>query len=512
MYYARIETFTHFFAVYPHTLQLRNLIYKFAFDFVEYEWKYDPQTRRNQRVVGKVWGGVTEDQSQFRYPISLLPKFLALLKYNNVRDEQIEMLAAPMYEPAKAEFTLKPHFVPYDYQEEGIAFTLELKANGIMSALLQMPTGTGKTLTLLALAARLKLRMAMVVAPAHLDKWVADFDSYLGLPKERVYVVRGSKAIQKLFLMAEQGLFDYDVILISLRTMQEFCKAYDENPELCEDLYRGTPFSIFEKSRVGFLGGDEVHESFNAVYNFHTFIHGPFHLGLSATMLHSDPFIERMQKNIYPMAMRFDKIKMAKYIQFINFGYRFENMEKDNIKTTFPRRTTYAQAAYEASIMKNRKVKANAFKMFEFAFLRYYKAHRQPGDKFAFYFARIDLINEFTALMKRKYPELSIERYVEDDDYDNVIKPDGRITTRGSAGTGVDIPGLITVISFDNVDSQQASLQLLGRLRNLKGKEMIFVQMYATNIQKHVLYKEKRDKLFADRLLSRVETLYTENL
>ena len=41
MYYAKIETFTHFFAVYPHTLQLRNLIYKFAFDFVEYEWKYN---------------------------------------------------------------------------------------------------------------------------------------------------------------------------------------------------------------------------------------------------------------------------------------------------------------------------------------------------------------------------------------------------------------------------------------------------------------------------------------
>lgn len=512
MHIARIEIYTHFFAVLPKTLEARSLIYQFAYNFVQYDWVYDPETRKNKRVVGSVWGGVTQNQEQFRYPISLLPSFMKLLERHYVFRDSLEIVRAPEYSWKPTEFTLRPEYIPRDYQEEGMAFCDEQRNAGEPSSLLMMPTGTGKTLTLLAYASRLKRRMGMVVAPTHMDKWTADFDTYLGLPADRVYTVRGGKAIQKLFILAEDDAFDYDVVLFSLATLMIFFKAYEENPETCYDLYGGTPFDIWGKAGIGLLGGDEVHESFQNVYWMHTFLHGPFHLGLSATMFHEDKFIDDMQSNIYPKTKRFDKIKMPKYIKFVNFGYRFEDMEKDKIKISFPRRSTYSQAALEGTIMKNKKVKANLFKMMDYLIQNYYIEHRRIGDKFAIYLGRNELITELVGYLKKTWPNLTIERYVEDDDYVNVISPDGRVTTRGSAGTGVDIPRLISVFSFDNVTGQQASVQLLGRLRKIADQHTIFVQLYATNLPKHQLYKKKRDELFKDRIESRIETLYHHQL
>ena len=506
--FGELQIFTHFFAVIPKELRITNLVYKFAFNYVEMVWKWDPHLNRNTSVIGKVWGGRLEDNSQFRFPISLLKDFYALLEREGFTKDYLNITVAPIYTPAAAGFKLREIFVPRDYQEDAISFSFEQKSVGVSSVLLMMPTGTGKTVTLLAFASRLGLRMGMVVAPAHLDKWISDAQAYLGVPKENVHIVRGSKSIRQIFTWAEVGDYNFDITLFSLRTLTEFFKTYEASPQDCIDQYGGTPMEMWAATQIGFLGGDEVHEQFNAVYWMQTFIHGPFHQGLSATMLHKDQFIERMQNIIYPKTMRFDKIKMKKYINFVNVGYRFENFDRDKIKTSFPRRSTYSQNAYEGSILKNKKVTSNFLKMIHNCVDQYFIRGRQPGDKLGLYFARIELVTLVTEYLKSKYPQLDIRRYVESDPYENVIDSDIRITTRGSAGTGVDIPSLTTVISFDNVDSSQASLQLLGRIREIKDREVTFVQLYATNVKKHGEYKERRDTLFKDRIKGRSENIY----
>lgn len=172
--HGELQIYTHFFAIIPTDLRLKNLIFKYAYNFIEMDWKWDPQQNRNVRVVGKVWGGRLEDNSQFRYPISLLSDFYSFLDREGYSQGYLKITTAAIYEAAVATFKLRDIFIPYDYQEEGITFTFEQKSVGIKSVLLMMPTGTGKTVTLLAFASRLGLRMGMVIAPAHMDKWVAD--------------------------------------------------------------------------------------------------------------------------------------------------------------------------------------------------------------------------------------------------------------------------------------------------------------------------------------------------
>lgn len=373
---------------------------------------------------------------------------------------------------------------------------------------------THNTVTLLGFASRLGLRMGMFVAPAHFDSWVKYFKQYLNIPEERVYEVRGGKSIRKLFALAETDEFNYDATLFSLRTLSDFFTAYEEDPQACIDLYGGTPFEMWCAAKIGFLGGDEVHENLFAVHWLHTFIHGPFHLGLSATMLHKDKEVEARQQEIYPMVRRFDNIPLPKHTRLVNIGYRFENLHKDKIQLTFPRRTTYAQAAFEGSILKNRKVKDRFLKMIKFCLDNYHLNRKKPGERCALYFYRIDVLKEVVEYLRKEYPSLDIRRYAEDDPLDNIMEPDIAVTTVGSAGTGTDIPKLVTVISFVNQDSQQKNIQLLGRLREPRPgeSEKLFIQLYGANVPKHQEYKANRDYLFIKRIASRAETYYSIDL
>jgi hypothetical protein len=356
--------------------------------------------------------------------------------------------------------------------------------------------------------------MGMFVAPAHFDSWIKYFKQYLNIDPSRVYEVRGGKSIRKLFALAETDEFNYDATLFSLRTLSDFFTAYEEDPQACIDLYGGTPFEMWGAAKIGFLGGDEVHENLFAVYWLHTFIHGPFHLGLSATMLHKDKEVEARQQEIYPMVRRFDNIPLPKHTRLVNIGYRFENLHKDKIQLTFPRRTTYAQAAFEGSILKNRKVKDRFLKMIKFCLDNYHLNRKKPGERCALYFYRIDVLKEVVEYLRKEYPSLDIRRYAEDDPLDNIMEPDIAVTTVGSAGTGTDIPKLVTVISFVNQDSQQKNIQLLGRLREPRPgeSEKLFIQLYGANVPKHQEYKANRDYLFIKRIASRAETYYSIDL
>lgn len=511
-FYGELQIYSHFFSIKPRELRLTNLVNKYAANYVDVEWKRDPKTNRNVKVIGKFWGGRLRDNSQFRFPISLLKDFYSFLDREGFDKNYLRVINEPMYEPTKANFILDNDYVLYDYQEDALRFAFEQKAVGFTSVLLMMPTGTGKTVTFLALASRLGLRMGICVAPAHMDDWKTYFKSYLDVPEESVHVVSGAKSIRKIFQLASEDRFNFDITLFSLRTLTEFFKLYEETPETCVDLYGGSPFDLFKVAGIGLLGADEVHEQFNAVYWLHTFIHGPFNVALSATLFHRDPEIEKKQKNIYPRNIRFDKIKMRKYINFVNVGYKFQNFDGDRIKTTFPRNKSYSQNAYEGSIYKNKKVLDNFLTMIYDCVNAYFVKDHRPGDKLGLYFARIEVITSVVAFLKSKFPNLDIRRYVEDDAYENVIISDIRVTTRGSAGTGVDIKGLTTVISFDNVDSSQASVQLLGRLREIPNRDVLFVQLYCSNIKKHIQYKGRRDELFSNRVKGRSEHIYPKLL
>ena len=514
LHLAEIQVATHFFAVTSKSPHVTNSIYSFALKLVEYEFKWDPMLRKNTRVIGRVWGGKVNNGSHYRYPISLLPEFLQFLDRRGIPQRKLLIKKLPLYEPAVASFKLAKEYVPRGYQEEGINFSFNLKNEGMHSSLLMMPTGSGKTVTLLAFAARLGQRIGMFVAPAHFDSWVKYFKQYLNIPEEKVYEIRGSKSIRKLFALCEHDEYDFDATLFSMRTLSDFFTAYEEDPQTCIDLYGGTPFELWSATKIGLLGGDEVHENLGAVYWLHTFIHGPFHLGLSATMLHKDANVEARQLEIYPQVKRFDNIPLPKHVRLLNYGYYFENFEGDKIQMSFPRRTTFSQAAFEGSIMKNRKCKTRLLMMVHFIVEEYHLKRKNPGEKMALFFYRIDVVEEVVKYLRSQYPKMDIRRFIEDDPLSEILEAEITVTTVGKAGTGIDVPVLVTVYSFVNMDSWQKNIQLLGRLREPKPgeSEKLFIQGYPVNIKKLEDYKAGRDKLFEKRIASRAESFHNTNI
>ena len=109
-FYGELQVFTHFFAITPKELRLTNLIYKFAFRFVESDWKWDPCLKRNTKVIGKVWGGRLENNTQFRFPISLLKDFYGFLDREGFSKNYIKISTTPVYTPTPGLFKLKDKY------------------------------------------------------------------------------------------------------------------------------------------------------------------------------------------------------------------------------------------------------------------------------------------------------------------------------------------------------------------------------------------------------------------
>ena len=67
--HGNIEIYTHFFAVLPKSPQMNPVIFSFLNNFIEPEWKYNPVTRQQEKVVGKIWAGKTTISHNTDFPL-----------------------------------------------------------------------------------------------------------------------------------------------------------------------------------------------------------------------------------------------------------------------------------------------------------------------------------------------------------------------------------------------------------------------------------------------------------
>lgn len=496
----KVIKFTHFFQVELRDLRLNQFVYRYTSKFTEWVEEYDVKSRRYIKVP-RVWGGRLLDNSVFRFPIGVLPDFIRSMKQFGLQDNEIDFNIFPSYKPAYADLNLNPDYTPYETQLEAINYALHNRHVGAPSVLIEKPPGSGKTVTFCKFVSLVKERTALITPATYVEKWQDDVNHLLQLPEERVYTISGGKSIIDAAEMAHEGCFNYDFTVISLRTFLGFMKEFEASPKETHAKTGTSPIDIWRLLQIGVLGGDESHEEFYSLYWAHTFIHGPFHLALSATMMDKDRMMEERQKIIYPATKRFDKIKMKRYIGFINVDYSFENHIRDKIKFSARGRSEYSQQAFEKSILNNLKVRKDFLEMIDWAVEKFFfhESHRE-GDKLALYFFRLDSIEHVYKHLKTKYPDVDIRIYQGGKDYKDLMEPAIRVTNFKSAGTGKDIKGLTTLINFLAVDSPKAQVQLLGRIREIVGRDdLYFVQFNCMNSPRHMSYKRRRDKLLEDK-------------
>lgn len=364
---------------------------------------------------------------------------------------------------------------------------------------------THNTVTALITTSKLHHRTMIMVLSGYVDKWIADVEKTIDIDPGDIIVIQGSQSLKNLTYSEPSAKF----IIVSLNTIKNYFKAYEEHPTDMEALgYAYPPEELCERLDIGNIIIDEVHQHLHAVYKLLTYTHVPKVIALSATLISDDPIIKIVQQRMFPKEIRFDKIKFDQYIHCYSMSYFFNDMNKEKIRTTEFGSKNYSHNAFEKSLMRRHNVLMNYYKMIDNMIRLGYLEQYQRGDKLAIYVSSIAMAESLTNWLKQKYPDLDIRRYVEQDPYENVIDADIRVTTVLSAGTAIDIPNLTTVIMTINMKSSVFNLQTLGRLRKIEGRDVKFYYIFNQQIPKHHEYHKHRMEIFSDRVESIKELHY----
>lgn len=498
----RLTVFSHFFKVTHLKPRALGIVFQFCHKYVQMGMVKDKGQKMTYKAI-KVWAARVKDNSEFRFHIGQLDEFVRFLRFNHILPELYETFEMPLYKPARIKAPVKDGWQPRDYQEKGIEFIIQEDSTDNHSRLVCLGTGLGKTFLSLCAQSRLGTRCLIIVLATYMDKWAKDITSTLKVKPNEVMVVKGTKVLQNLIHHAQNGDLESKFIIVSLETIRNFYKTYEQSPNSEEtQMYGCHPENFAEVIQAGTLLIDETHQHLNTVFKILLYTHIPKLVALSATLISDDPFIDKMQKLMFPKDIRFMNIQLKKYIKSFAIAYSFEDFKHASIRTSEYGNNLYSHIAFEKSILK-KQITLNGYIDLIDNILRIgYFDEYIKGDKAAIFCASIAMADQIVKYMKKKYPQFDVRRYCEDDPYENIIDADIRVTTIISGGTAIDIPNLRTLILTNNIKSPVSNLQTMGRLRDLGEKDVKFYYLYCEQIPKHKEYHEAKKELIRDRVLS----------
>ena len=200
-----------------------------------------------------------------------------------------------------------------------------------------------------------------------------------------------------------------------------------------------------------------------------------------------------MQYIAYPQEMRYKGMEFDRYVDTTALLY--ELADTHGIRYTAIGSKNYSHIEYEKNFYRNRKLMIDYLTMIGDQVQKYYIEHRKPGDRCLVYGASIQFCTTLSEYLKKRFSNIDVRRYVEDDPYENLMEAEISVSTVLSAGTGHDIAGLITVILTVAISSSASNIQGFGRLRNLGDKPTRFIYFTCKDISKQVEYFEKKERL-----------------
>ena len=456
--------------------------------------KFNKQTKKRERkfVKDRDYYVLDGRDNSIRYPISIFNKVIGYLKNKGYKLNIINDEAKLPDEDIDIE--PNPNYTPRDYQEAYIDHIL--KAN-TYNLLINLPTGYGKTFTVLAGLAKVKKRFGVLVLPRYIDKWVEDITHYTTVKKEEIYVVQGTDSLRRLLMMNDEERSGIKAYVFSLKTVMMYIKEWLSEEE--EFTYPVIPDDLTRVLKIGYMVNDETHQEFHNVFITQLFLDSYMFIGLTATLVNKNKMLMNMYEILFPESNRPDIIKQRKrYINVLSVRYRFKYPKLIKYQSGFG----YSQVKLEQSILNRRETLKNYLEMLEFLINIIYikKKDRREGDKLLIFAGTVAMCETIRDYLKesKTCEGLTINKYTEEEDYEVVKRSDIIVSTLQSAGTALDIPNLVSVLQTVAIDSLQANKQSIGRLRELKDREVVFCYTWSENIESHRRYHLSRLDYFRD--------------
>lgn len=496
----RITRYSHYFSVAAITAKARGFRRTFVEELVE-----NNLTKKRGRFVQeqkRVYARRNVEKEEICFNDNQYEEFMEKARYAGFDEGAFEIDVVPMYEPVKFEMSIDA--TPWPEQIPIIDFCLDEGKQKVVT----LQPGGGKTLISLYVAAQLGVRFAVVTLGGYEDRWVPEMYKLLGFEPHEVRSCCGCSKLYRLIReVKETGIPDVKAIFLSTATLRDFFKNFRNGKVVgsgCEDV---DPKDIWEFLGVGLRITDEVHKEFHGHFVTDLYSHIPKTIYLTATLFANTDFMKRMYEIGLPRRFRKEGSALNVYVESVRTLYRL----KDPTKVKFNGgQGTYSHTAYEAWIMKDPERESNYIEAIYKYSLNQWVLTRLPEHKLLLFAATIELCQKIRDHFMARMPDLIINSYTAGDDYQLLIDSDVIVSTIGKSGTAVDIPDLTQAIMTVAIDSPNANVQALGRLRELKGDKKFpqsFHYFVCMDIQKHIDYAKSKERLFSNRV-TKVRTEY----
>lgn len=501
----RLREYSHFFIIDKISAGLHGMLVRFSNKYATY--KFSHKGVMEDREINHSYSVITTDTQEFRFHIGQLADFLETLERSGFDQGRISRSKFLPNQGTDIVIDFKPHIELRDYQIQARDFITSNDQDS-NTRLVGLRTGAGKGIVALSGIVATKKRTMIVVLPMYIEKWAKEISEVTTVDPKKIMLIQGSKDLKGLIDQATAKETDVDFIIVSLITLRNYYKAYEKNRFETIESYGCAPEDLMSLLGVGMVISDESHQHLHAIYKVMVYTHVEKFVALTATLISDDHTVEAIHKFMFPKEARFENVVKHKYIHVTSFSYRFENLKYDKIKWQQWGSNAYSQVMFEQSVMSRQKVLENYFKFIDSLLHNGYFKDYIKGDKAVIFAGTIAMCTKIVEYLKEIYPKLDIRRYVEDDPFINIIEPDIRVTTIISGGTAVDIPDLRCAIMTNAIQSPVSNLQAMGRLRQLKDRDVKFYYTYCEQIPKQVQYHKKKIELFEDRAVDQKDFRY----
>lgn len=461
-------------------------------ELTKYGQEAIPNSRKKRWVPTHVFARTNNDRTEYRMPRSVLDDLLRLAATFGFNKARIKLEEEPEIMGADVEFKIKEQYkTPRDHQHEWINYQLApgpLKVNAA-------PTGGGKTYMSLFAMMMLGKRTLITIQPRYIPIWQKDLADMFDVSIRDILVWEYSD-LPRLGELIKEGKINPKIIILPTTRISTYMRARRKDGNLpCLD-------EIIANINPGLRIIDESHESFHEVCL--SMLYGNVHktFMLSATLKGDDPFLNRMYAAVAPIKIRLKEPDPENYIDIIAYLYSM-NVRKYKVQTM--QFGSYNDIALEKSILKNPELTKFYFELADEMYRMFYLDVKEEGTKCIFFFTLVEMCLKMKEMFRERYPGEDFDTFLGTLDKKTpkkYLEHENLITTPGSCGTGKDIPGLVTCISFHTVFSIQRNKQMIGRLRNLLGKfggriTPRFIFPACVDIPKHGDCLHKRKLAFA---------------
>lgn len=503
---ATITVSSHAFKVTEFNSEFAGHLMQFCRRFIKH--KIESKMINGRRVLTKtpdrVFAAATKSRKELRFHINCLEDFKNHMRncgYNTARLKFVQ-LEVPEGRNVTFDFT-NPDVAPREHQEEWLKYQLDLDPVKVNNKINTLQTGKGKTFCAIYQMVKMQKLTIITLMPKYINTWLVGLADFVELKSDDIMVVQGSLELNAAMRLAEKGAIKAKIVIISLPTFQYFMSEYEDNDGVMQH-YDYTPDQFWEVMEPGLLVVDEGHESIHALFRYDLYCNVRNKIVLSATLEADDPFVNEMYAVIYPKTIRFRGGEYDKYIESVALMYGLNSTKKVKYGGFGG---TYSHVKFEQTIMKDRKLLDEYLKFIGNACDFFFFKVKEPGQKLLVYCATVDMCIKVVAYFMHRYKEqnLDVRKYTQEDPKTTLYEAEVTVSTLMSAGTGVDIPGLRTVLMTVAIGSKQKNDQALGRLRRLKdypNTTPTFAYFVCGNIKPQMEYHRKKLENFANKTLS----------